>query len=393
MSFWFLCEGLSDLRDSLLARGSNLDIIVGRPEECIPQYIKSMASGVNGDKGKVTLYCHDEIAHEECSVLDAVRSVGITKEAGKDEILYNTRHEFWGGGTLFSPNDLPFKVMEELEHFTGFRKMVEKSGGYQTWLTRIHPLPALVESRPHQPLILSEVEGSVKSLCFAPSDSNGVLDIFSLWASIRKMGLHESQSYKVGSIGGCSKISHLKTELEQEDKVVEINERIMGEVFNRERSDRSAFPFQGGESAAQRRVDTYIKNGKGKLDIYKETRNGMLGSEYSSKLSPYLAQGCISARSVLNAVLEFEKGSVSDKVDNNKFPNANGSTYWLIFELLWRDYMHFYLLKHQHKVFQLGGCQGQRGREKYPWGKDDELLDSWREGRTGFPIIDSTREN
>ena len=83
-------ERISDLRDSLLARGSNLDIIVGRLEECVPQYIKSMASSVNGDKGKVTLYCNDEIAHEECSVLDAVRSVGITKEAGKDEVLYDT---------------------------------------------------------------------------------------------------------------------------------------------------------------------------------------------------------------------------------------------------------------------------------------------------------------
>ena len=31
------------------------------------------------------------------------------------------------------------------------------------------------------------------------------------------------------------------------------------------------------------------------LKVYKETRNGMIGADYSSKLSPWLASGCLSA--------------------------------------------------------------------------------------------------
>ena len=57
---------------------------------------------------------------------------------------------------------------------------------------------------------------------------------------------------------------------------------------------------------------------------------------YSSKLSAWLAVGAITARQVVKAVKDFEKSSGI----------VNDSTYWLIFELLWRDYMKFYGLRY-----------------------------------------------
>ena len=53
----------------------------------------------------------------------------------------------------------------------------------------------------------------------------------------------------------------------------------------------------------------------------------MLGGDYSTKLSAWLAHGCISPR-----VIAHEIGKYESQREKNK------STYWVIFELLWRDY-------------------------------------------------------
>ncbi|OZO45600.1 deoxyribodipyrimidine photolyase, partial [Pseudomonas fluorescens] len=52
----------------------------------------------------------------------------------------------------------------------------------------------------------------------------------------------------------------------------------------------SAFPFEGGEIAAWDRLDHYFWDTE-KLKYYKKTRNGLLGTDYSSKFSPWLALG------------------------------------------------------------------------------------------------------
>ena len=56
---------------------------------------------------------------------------------------------------------------------------------------------------------------------------------------------------------------------------------------------------------------------------------------------------------------------------------ANENTYWLVFELLWRDYMQFYTMKYKTQLFKLGGPQGDKGLSKYEWKRDKKLLNSW----------------
>ena len=92
---------------------------------------------------------------------------------------------------------------------------------------------------------------------------------------------------------------------------------------------RSAFPFRGGEEEGLKRLKNWMW-GNDRLKIYKETRNQLLGTEYSSKLSPWLAWGCISPRFIVQEIARYEKERV-----------ANRSTYWLTFELLWRDFFIF----------------------------------------------------
>ncbi|OKH11508.1 DASH family cryptochrome [[Limnothrix rosea] IAM M-220] len=136
---------------------------------------------------------------------------------------------------------------------------------------------------------------------------------------------------------------------------------------------RGVLNFVGGETEGIKRLKDYFWQGN-HLKHYKKTRNGLLGADYSSKFSPWLAQGCLSARYIAAQVAQYEAERV-----------ANDSTYWLIFELLWRDYFRWISAKHGIKIFQPEGLQGV----KIPWKRDLEAFELWRTGQTGIPFVDA----
>lgn len=136
---------------------------------------------------------------------------------------------------------------------------------------------------------------------------------------------------------------------------------------------RAVLSFRGGETAALERLAHYFWQ-QDHLKLYKETRNGMLGADYSSKFSPWLALGCLSPRFIYEQVQTYEATRIK-----------NDSTYWLIFELLWRDYFRFICAKHGNRIFRASGLQGI----PIPWKEDWELFDRWRQGLTGFPLVDA----
>lgn len=59
--------------------------------------------------------------------------------------------------------------------------------------------------------------------------------------------------------------------------------------------NKGVMRFIGGEDAAWQRIEDWMFRGD-HLKEYFDIRNGMLGEGYSSKLSPWLAAGCISPR-------------------------------------------------------------------------------------------------
>jgi len=136
---------------------------------------------------------------------------------------------------------------------------------------------------------------------------------------------------------------------------------------------RAALDFIGGEKAALHRAQHYVKD-SGCLANYKETRNGLMGADYSSKFSPWLALGCISPRTIYAMVKEFESRN-----------GANDSTYWLIFELIWRDYFRFIMKKHKVGFFRKGGIQGKSASTR----DDREALRRWMMGETGVDFVDA----
>lgn len=135
----------------------------------------------------------------------------------------------------------------------------------------------------------------------------------------------------------------------------------------------TAFPFKGGEINANNRMDYYIWD-TDKIAFYKKTRNGLLGKDYSAKFSPWLANGSLSARIIYQEVKAYEKEV-----------RKNESTYWLIFELIWRDYFKYVSLKFGNSIFKQGGILNR----EYKWHDKMKFVQEWIDGRTREPFVNA----
>ncbi|KUJ56836.1 DASH family cryptochrome [Chryseobacterium aquaticum] len=135
----------------------------------------------------------------------------------------------------------------------------------------------------------------------------------------------------------------------------------------------SAFPFSGGETGGLQRLKSYFFETKN-LSIYKETRNGLVGEDYSSKFSAWLALGNLSAVSVYHEIKKYEAEFES-----------NESTYWLIFELLWRDFFKFTSMQFRDKIFYKNGILDQQ----YNFRPDQNAITDWVNGETNSDFINA----
>ena len=139
------------------------------------------------------------------------------------------------------------------------------------------------------------------------------------------------------------------------------------------RDPRASICWEGGIETGHARVEQYFWQTDG-IATYKETRNGLMGEAFSSKFSPWLSAGSLSAREIYAALRQYE---------NER--GANESTYWLVFELLWRDYFHFWTEQHGRRVFQAAGVTGRTPHGE----RDAAAFRRWREGRTHEPFVDA----
>lgn len=135
-----------------------------------------------------------------------------------------------------------------------------------------------------------------------------------------------------------------------------------------------ASPFvMGGESAALERLEYYTFKSE-LLTGYRWSRNRSDGMDYSSKFSPYLALGCISPRKIYHTVKAYEQTV-----------KKNQSTWWLIFELVWRDYFTFKGMRFGNQIFK---TEGYKNKE-IVWENDPVKFERWCSGTTGVPFIDA----
>ncbi|HYK07059.1 MAG TPA: deoxyribodipyrimidine photo-lyase [Gaiellaceae bacterium] len=117
----------------------------------------------------------------------------------------------------------------------------------------------------------------------------------------------------------------------------------------------------GGETAGRRRLDAWLDDG---LARYGELADD-LAADATSRLSPYLHFGCVSAGEVVARALEGEGAEP------------------FVRQLCWRDFNH-----------QLLAARPETAHEDLRpratgWRDDEEGLAAWREGRTGYPLVDA----
>jgi deoxyribodipyrimidine photo-lyase len=130
---------------------------------------------------------------------------------------------------------------------------------------------------------------------------------------------------------------------------------------------------KGGETAGKAQLNNYLF-GTDLIKQYKQTRNALDDWDSSSKLSMWLANGCLSARTAYHAIKQYE----AERGDNE-------STYWLYFELLWREYYQWYLAKHQDKLFQFSGVKQTIPSTSF----NQRAFVNWCVGMTKYPIVNA----
>ena len=163
---------------------------------------------------------------------------------------------------------------------------------------------------------------------------------------------------------------------------------------------QSAHPFPGGESCAQKRLQHVISSGT--MTSYLTTRNGLLGADFSSKLSAYLALGCITARQIHAQLIAFEEGRNETWAAVPGYGKGeNSGTSHMRFELLWRDYMRLCTRKFGSKLFRIEGFKAEEhveGRWAHPSrpragqssNEVKEMLERFMNGTTGMGLIDAS---
>ena len=137
-------------------------------------------------------------------------------------------------------------------------------------------------------------------------------------------------------------------------------------------SEAPALVFDGGEDAARRHLESYF--GSPAPSRYKQTRNELDGWRNSGKFSPWLAAGCLSVRRLYRWIRDYE-----DKY------GANDSTYWLYFELLWREFFQWYARKHGRRLFDFGGIDAAPPATGFNAGR----FETWCRGDTAWPLVNA----
>ncbi|AUY34050.1 MULTISPECIES: deoxyribodipyrimidine photo-lyase [Pseudomonas] len=131
--------------------------------------------------------------------------------------------------------------------------------------------------------------------------------------------------------------------------------------------------WPAGEKEARQRLQRFIDE---IVEDYAQLRD-LPAKAGTSQLSPYLAAGVISPRQCLHAVLASNRG---------EFDSGSAGAQTWVNELLWREFYKHTLVGYprvsRHRAFRLH-------TEGLAWRDAPADLQAWKEGRTGFPIVDA----
>ena len=120
---------------------------------------------------------------------------------------------------------------------------------------------------------------------------------------------------------------------------------------------------RGGETEARRRMSAWLRSG---IEAYDDDHDA-LGNDNTSRLSPYLHFGCLSPVELVRRARAQRRSAAASFVR----------------QVAWRDFHHQVLAARPDAVTQDYRPRGDR------WHRSAEELAAWKEGRTGYPIVDA----
>ncbi|WRT68313.1 uncharacterized protein IL334_005289 [Kwoniella shivajii] len=380
----FLLEAVFDLKRNYKKSGGDLLIAYGKPEIILSKLVRQLKEQ-NDIQG---IWCQREYTLEEISNYRR-----ITNSLQKIDTDINLNYN--DSKTLIPPKALPFKPeMDTPDVYTEFRKQVEGLG------------IGLKDGMLFEPLQTANIV-----------NGDMIVERLKPFPDINLEGIKLDPGQ-----GGFLKDESIENVYEQLVKPLLDSPPIGGwpspasSTGLPKHHEKSAIPFGGSELSALNRLDDYIGNqgdrwiGGEKAKHYKETRNGLLGEAFSTKFSSWLSIGSLSPK-----IIGWRVGQLLEKEGRDK--NIWGNVYWILFELLWRDYFQYTVLKTSlsnttsHKtrdflspnstLFNPDGFSSQIStypKDQRPdpsqWNQanlDDpnDATRRWCEGRTGVPFIDA----
>ncbi|CBQ70960.1 related to Deoxyribodipyrimidine photolyase [Sporisorium reilianum SRZ2] len=338
----FVNESVFDLRARLRGVGSDLAMYAGTPESVVPALIHKIRAG--GDSVEA-VYLGREINTEEVNVQRRLQ--GVLEGMG-------VQMKMLEGKSLIHSRDLGFAVSQLPDVFTHFRKQVEGDDMFRA------PLPAPSRLKPFPRVDVDDAEGVYALSAAKGLDTKDAVEKCLLQPLLAHPVLGHKELLSKVLKGNTPEVPH------------------------------SAFPYKGGETEALARLEHYFTGAKSSPGAsYKETRNQMLGADYSTKFAAALAHGLLSPRLIAQKATELDATTGTTK----------GGGYWILFELLWRDYFYFVGWKFGSHLFTLGGIEEQlsprsAASKAYDW-KSTSLDDKagpfvrWATAQTGVPLIDA----
>lgn len=342
----FVTRSVYDLKSRLQSINSDLSIYAGLPENIVSSIIQKLQA--SGDTVEA-VWMHKEVNTEEVNIESKIKNA-----LSKFDVPLKMVH----GRSLLHPEDLDFPIQELPDVYTSFRKRVEGQG----WREPL-PSPNKLMPYPKEGIDVDDAEG-----VYSLDGKQELADVQQVITALCKP-LNEHPE----------PMNHTKLASKELDQV------------------SSALPFKGGETEALQHLESYFGTAEkpGPAAHYKQTRNGLLGVDYSTKFSSALVHGLLSPRQIA------QKAEDLDKAMGKK--DRSGGGYWIVFELLWRDYFFFVGWKYGSAMFTLEGIEGQLNPKQArqhasEWLAPDSLENpddhfvKWAKGETGVPLVDASQK-
>lgn len=352
---------LDGLQASLRARGSGLVECTGHP----PKVLSALCRELNTTR----IVCEEIAAPEEQDDIRALRAMGIEVQT------------IWQS-TMLSADTLPWSPAQVPDVFTAFRQGVEKRG------IRFEACSADICSLPPLPSRLSSMDVN--------SNANTNAKIYALPHAISRLGDRNAQALKPGD-------PVLPRWDNDQDRAVDRGlDPGLAPGWKHASFPYPLTGFGGSEHDALAYLERYFKSDRPAR--YKATRNGLSGVDYSTKFSPWLASGALSARRIMQCLADFETKH-----------GQNEGSYWIWFELLWRDHFRWLHLKYGRQLYfkhglmskhlARGSCGDTVSSERLAGrprignqpqtnkpaktNRDLPALQQWMTGTTGHPFVDA----